>query len=134
MQTHFSELTLTTSDYEDVARDDDISPLARRAGILHPIFVDPALRVEVETRAPPPDDPAEPHEPLFYLLVPLRFVLNRKPSDSCFDFVIGRKWPAGAITVGVQFRSDDVRGNYLSLEAAAGRTDEGRPLAGKAAG
>jgi hypothetical protein len=130
MQTHSSKLR--TSNDVEVARFDDISPWARRAGIVYPIFVDPALRVEVETRAPTPDDPAGPHEPLFYLLVPLRFVLNRKATDCRFDFVVGRKWPAGGITVGVVFRSDEMHGDYveLSLKTAADSNYEGRPLAG----
>jgi len=74
MQAHSSD-SMKRADVE-VIRFDDISTWARRAGIAYPTFVAPALRAEVETRAPIPDDPAAPHEPLFYLLVPLRFVLS----------------------------------------------------------
>ncbi|MBA3481215.1 MAG: hypothetical protein H0T51_05310 [Pirellulales bacterium] len=102
----------------DVVRFDDISPWARRAGILYPTLVDPALRAEVERQAPVPDDPTDPHEPLFYLLVPLRFVLSRKPSDTCFEYLVGRKWPAGGIAVGVEFHSDELRDNFVALSLA----------------
>lgn len=109
----------------DENRFEDITPWARRAGIGYPILIEPSLRATFESLAPRPDDPAEPHEPLFHLLVPLRFVLGRKPSATGFQFVAGAKLRDGGVAVCANFRCDESHGDYFVLSSGIDRESSG---------
>lgn len=102
-------------DTADIASFEDVSTWARRAGIEYPTLIEPQLRAMFEALAPAPIDPLEPHVPLFHLLVPLRFVLSRRPSDCRFQVVVGKKWHSGGIEVRVEFRCDGELGDLIAL-------------------
>lgn len=98
---------------------EDISPLARRAGIALPTLVAPELRAAFETLVPSPED-GTPHEPLFHLLVPLRFVAAIKRSACRFKLLVGKqRLCEQGIAVQVDFCRDDVRGYFFAISSAA---------------
>lgn len=103
---------LSFADYEDV------SATARRTGIRYPVLLDPRIRSLLDRDVDPVEfERTTQHETLgLFVLVALRFLLDRFPSMTRFQYGAG----SGAddsprIPILASFHHDDDRGYFVTL-------------------
>ncbi len=104
---------MSVADYEDV------TPAAKRTGIKYPVMLDHRIRSLLETDIDPVQFERDNHnQPLaIYVLIALRFLLDRFPSMTRFRYSAGAGREAGAekIPVIATFHQDGQRGYFIAL-------------------
>ena len=104
---------LRWSDFEDV------TPIARRTGITYRVLLDCRIRSLLERDVDPVEfEKHNRQEPLaVYILIALRFLLDRFPAMTRFRFSAGAGSEAGSekIPVLASFHYDDERGYFVAL-------------------
>jgi hypothetical protein len=105
----------------DVNWDDyeDVTPLAERTGIKYPVMLDHRIRSLLERDIDPVQFERDNHnQPLtIYVLIALRFLLDRFPSMTRFRYAAGAGREAGSekIPVIATFHHDEQRGYFVAL-------------------
>jgi hypothetical protein len=99
---------------------DDITSIARRAGIEYRTMIDRAFRRRFETLVT--EAGGGGGEPLFHLLVPLRFLAARQRSACRFQFTVGkRRLCDDGIQVNVEFVGGAEQGYWLLIRGGLER-------------
>jgi hypothetical protein len=105
----------------DVNWDDyeDVSPIAERTGIKYPVLLDHRIRSLLERDIDPVQFEKDNHnQPLaIYVLIALRFLLDRFPAMTRFRYSAGAGREVGAEKVPViaTFLRDEQRGYFIAL-------------------
>jgi hypothetical protein len=98
---------------------EDVTPLAQRTGIKYPVLLDNRIRSLLERDIDPVEFERNNHqEPLaIYVLIALRFLLDRFPTMTRFRFAAGAGREAGSekIPVLATFHHDQQRGYFVAL-------------------
>jgi len=98
---------------------EDVTPLAQRTGIKYPVLLDSRIRSLLERDVDPFEFERNNHqEPLtIYVLIALRFLLDRFPSMTRFRFAAGagREAESEKIPVLASFHHDRERGYFVAL-------------------
>ncbi|WP_152097304.1 hypothetical protein [Lacipirellula parvula] len=104
-------IDLAWSEYEN------ISISAAMAGIKYPVLLDPRIRTLVEREIDPVEfERAHRQEPLgIFVLIGLRFLLDRFPSMTRFRYSIGPPPEEAKVPVIATFHHDEQRGYFLAL-------------------